>query len=249
MANCCHCFQQCGQPHISCDSCKMPMHNRCLDLSENELRVITASKSTHLKVFCNRCKATLNLMNEMKAMISDLQTSIDARLCNVEKLLNTGSINLELKEEIIQESVQRALRASNVVLFNVPENPNIQDVDSANDILECIDESVVVYPDDVLRIGKLIPNKPRPLKLSFKKPETAKLVLRKSAALKNTQHRNIYINSDKTQSQQQYYRNLKEELNARKSNGEPNLVIKYVNDIPKIVQKSSSSMPNNITLN
>lgn len=56
MSNCCHCHQPCGRPHLSCDSCKAPVHNKCLDLTEAELRVITSTKSTNLKILCNQCK-------------------------------------------------------------------------------------------------------------------------------------------------------------------------------------------------
>lgn len=38
---------------------------------------------------------------------------------------------------------------------------------------------------------------------------------------------------------------LKEELDKRKSNGETNLIIKYVRGIPKIIQLSEDKPPEN----
>lgn len=252
MSSCCHCHQPCGQPHITCDSCNMAIHAKCLDLSDSELRVITISKSTHLKILCNQCKTTLNSLNEMKTMISTLQNTIFARLDNVESLLHGASLIPSAREEIIQESVERSLRASNIILYNVPENPDVGDDIIANDILEQIHETAVVQPEDVTRVGKPTSKKPRPLKLHFNRVELARSVLRNSSALKNSQFNNIRVNSDKTPQQQEYYRQIKNELESRKNNGETNLSIKYKNNIPEIIQRAyarNTNPTNSLNLN
>lgn len=245
MANCCHCFQACGKPHLSCDACKSPIHNKCLDLTDSELRTITSSKSPYIKIVCNQCRSSLDNINEMKLVINSLKTSMDSRLKKIEDFINSSQVEQHLQQEnIIQEAVERSLRAKNVILYNVPEGT--EDCILANDILECIDLSLVVSPDDVIRVGKINEKKPRPIKLTCKNLETAKLVLRKGSALKNSKFSKIFVNSDKTRQQQEYYKNIKNELNLRKDNGENNITIKYVNGIPKIVQ---NSRPNTSNLN
>lgn len=121
----------------------------------------------------------------------------------------------------------------------IQESVDCDDVNTANDILELIDLSAVVCPDEVFRIGNFIPEKDRPLKLTFKRVEMAKLVLRKSPILKKTKFSKIILSSDKTRLQQQYYRNLKNELTERINNGENNIMIKYINNIPNIVEKKA----------
>lgn len=245
MSICCHCLQSCNRPYKSCDSCHMPIHSKCLDLSESELKIITSSKSTHLKIFCNRCKSTLNSINDLKSLITELQRTVDQKLQTIEDSISNAKLNLLDKEEIIQEAVERSIRSYNVILYNVPEKKDVNDTDIANDILECIDSAAVVSPEDVVRIGKSDTKKQRPLKLSFKKVDMAKLVLRKSSALKNSQFNKIMVSSDKTRQQQEYFRNLKNELNVRRRNGENNCVIKFLNNVPRIVTVNSNSQSNN----
>lgn len=244
MSYCCHCFQLCNQPHIICNSCERPLHNKCTSLSDSELRVITSTKSTNLKLFCNQCKTTMSSLQQMKALISELQSSVERRLEKIEHLIGQNKLEPLHREELIQESVERTLRASNVIMYNVPENNGVRDVDIANDILECIDPTAVVVPEDVLRLGKPIPNKARPLRLRFTRIEMAKLVLQKQSALKNSKFSHVRLNNDKTRLQQEYYRNVQTEFKTRKENGETNIRLKFINNIPII-----TTINNNNSLN
>lgn len=242
MSNCCHCLKVCNPPYLACNSCNRPLHGKCLDLTESELRIFTSSKSTHLKLFCNQCKITLNSLQQMKALISDLQSTMEKRLEKIESLIGPTVLEPVHKEELIQESVERALRAPNVILYNVPEDNEITDAILANDILECIDPSAIVSPDGVSRLGKPTQNKVRPLKLCFNRVETARLVLTKRSALKNSKFSNVYVNSDKTKLQQEYFRNIQLELKTRRENGENNIKIKFLNNVPRIVPVTNNSL-------
>lgn len=46
----------------------------------------------------------------------------------------------------------------------------------------------------------------------------------------------MFLSSDKTPKEMQYYKEVKKELEERKNNGEENITIKFVNNIPKIVE-------------
>lgn len=233
MSICCICSQQCGKPHLSCDFCKLPMHIKCLDLSDTELRVLTSTKSIHLKVSCNKCRSVADSLAEIKSLMTEFQTSFDKRLKLLENSNMSGQLSAPQKEELIEECVDRSIRAANVIVFNVPESKDNNDVDQVNDVLEQIDPSAVACPDDVTRFGKSTQNKPRPIKITFRKTEMAKMVLRKSSTLKGTKFSNIIISNDRTPAQQEYYRNLKIELTERINNGE-NLTIKYLNKFLKL---------------
>lgn len=142
--------------------------------------------------------------------------------------------------------MERSWKASNVILTNVPENAETSDVTLANDILEAIDPKAVVFPDDVKRLGKVVNGRSRLLQLSFKKVETAKLILRKRDVLKNHhKFKGIGVREDRTKQQIDYMNCLREELNNRRSQGESGITIKYKNNVSYITQVSIITSQNN----
>lgn len=92
-------------------------------------------------------------------------------------------------------------------------------------------------PDLLIRLGRYIPNKPRPIKVCFNNNETPKLLLRNKTKLPE----NIKIYSDQTPSQKLYLDSLKTELYRRIGNGETNIVIKYIKGVPKIVKNDQKN--------
>jgi hypothetical protein len=83
-----------------------------------------------------------------------------------------------------------------VVLYNVPESTS--DFNLANDILEVLDPSLAIMPDDVSRIGNSKNNKPRLLKIRFKNADMARLCLRnKSVLLGNKNFSKIQVSPKK----------------------------------------------------
>ena len=164
-----------------------------------------------------------------------MQSSFGKRLELIEEAVRTPKLRMSEQEEVIRESVERTLRVSNIIVANVPENPQISDVDIANDILECIDPSAVVSPEHIMRIGKPAGNKPRLLKLKFRNPETARMVLRKKAVLKSSRYSNVSIRDDKTPKQMSYLKQLQGELH-RKNNDGQKFTIKYIHGIPQITE-------------
>ena len=70
--------------------------------------------------------------------------------------------------------------------------------------------------------------------MSFPSEGPVIALLKKSANLRNfDDYKNIYINKERTPRELNYYKNMKDELNRRKS-AEDNLVIRYINGIPTI---------------
>lgn len=250
MYNCCQCFKEIVDSNpAKCDSCTLPLHLKCLSLSEEEFKLLSGPRSRNIKLVCSRCVVSLNATSEIKSLISELKTSIETRLSNLEASLKSPmSVAPTQSENIIQESVNRAIRASNVIMANVPEDSETPDIKVVNDILEKIDPNAFAYPEDVCRIGRITtPNKPRLIKIKFRKIETAKLVLRKSSTLKQIPElKNVSIRSDKTPMQITYFKNIKTELKQRLDEGERNLKIKYINGVPQIVANSTQDSIHNL---
>ena len=211
-------------------------------MSENDVNVIKNIKSQNIKILCNRCESYMSSLSKITTSIDNIKTTLETRLDKIESLINSSVFNRSADEDLITESVQRSLRAKNIILANVPENSGLADVDVANDILEVIDNSLVVSPDYIARLGTAKTGHPRLLRLRFKYIEHAKLALKKRDALKgNTKYANILVRDDKTLQQINYLKNLKTELQRRRDNGENNLTIKYKNNVPCIISTNNSN--------
>lgn len=240
---CCHCFENILLPDTAskCHGCKFNIHLDCLDLTKDEKRLIPRMQSSNLKLFCNRCNVAVTAANEVKQLVNELKANIDLRFQQLENLIqNTVAQSYTDKENTINESVERSLRASNIILYNVPVTAGVNDCDLVNDILEVIDSSLVASPDDVLQIGSSNNGKPRLLKVRFRNFQMARLCLKKkSALLAHGQYSKVVISDDKTKQQQNILRSLRDELKTRVDNGESNLTIKYINKTPQIVTQKN----------
>ena len=246
--NCCHCFNPpAALPHTKCDSCKLIIHLKCIQLSSQELDLLSGSRSQNIKVFCNRCNSNLTAFNEIKELINSMKSSLEQRISKFENALLVANNSTSNREEIIQESVDRMLRSSNLILANVAEKSDVRDEDVVNDILEKIDSAVVVSPENVTRIGRKINDRPRLIKIKLKNAETVKVVLRKKSKLQNTEFSHVHIFDDKTTSQRQYLKDLRNELHTRTDNGEANLTIKYVKGLPHILSRQPHENESNST--
>ncbi|KAB0805597.1 hypothetical protein PPYR_02567 [Photinus pyralis] len=139
-------------------------------MTEEERTFVPKMRSNNLKIFCNRCNVSLAAIADIKSMVNDLELAFESRIEKLENLITENTTqSLSSKEDTINEAVDRLNRSLNVVLYNVPETPAINDCDFANDILEVIDSTLVVSPGSVHvhRIGAPSNNKPR-LRLDHK---------------------------------------------------------------------------------
>lgn len=246
-SNCCQCLKEIlDDNYTRCCYCKLRIHPSCLNLTPAEANVINKLKSNNVKIVCNRCDVVISSAKRIETLVESLKTSVEERMIKMEELLSANFLKPHDREIMLNESVERSWKAANVILTNVPENAKIPDVTLANDILEAIDPNAVVSPDDVKRLGKVENGRSRLLQLSFKKVETAKLVLRKRDVLKNHhEFRGIGVREDRTKQQIAYMNCLREELNNRRSQGESGITIKYKNNVPHITQVSVITSQNN----
>ena len=239
--NCCHCFTNAAGAFVVCGGCELPLHLKCTKLSNEEIEFFSVSRTPCIKLLCNRCNFTSNAVGEIKTMLNDFMTKIDTRLTNLEKSCKSA-VNLHSQEMMIQEAVERSHKSCNIIMMNVPEDPCKNDVDIANDILAIVDESAVVSPDNVLRLGSVNSKstKPRLLQIKFKTVEKSRLVLKNKHRLNQSQFKNVKIQGDKTRMQLNQLKDLRNELHQRVAAGENNITIKYINNIPQIVTSNNS---------
>ena len=117
------------------------------------------------------------------------------------------------------------------------------DIDTVKKIYS---DKVNLIPTDLIQIsiiGNQAPEKIRPIRLTFHNPEKRSEVLRKNKHLileddefpecteefcddHESNHKHIYVNTDKTKQQREEEKTLRNELKVRKSNGELNLIIR-----------------------
>lgn len=95
-------------------------------------------------------------------------------------------------------------------------------------------------PEKIIRLGKFAADRTRAIKVCFASEEMAKAILRNKNCLKNHY---IKIFSDQTPHQRKHLQNLVKELDKRTADGEPNLIIKYIKGIPKIITSSEKTAP------
>lgn len=136
--------------------------------------------------------------------------------------------------------IDRQNRLKNVLLFNLPESNNsnneTSDLNIVQDILTFL--NLNISPIKIARLGKLPSNstKPRPLKLCFPYQQAVFDIFSSQHKLKsNSSWENIRFSSDRTKLQQNHMSELRQELLQRRSEGESNLIIKYVRGIPTIL--------------
>lgn len=159
---------------------------------------------------------------------------------NIEKEQLTGIC------ETLAEMEDRKLRSKNVIMFNVPESsgnshPEImsEDLNKVKSILHNV-SNVDTSQIKLYRLGKKDTNKTRPIKIELPDKYQARTVLQN----KGIPYENVIIKTknDLTMLQRQEVQNLWKELEDRKSKGENNLIIKYINNRPKIL----NNIPKNL---
>lgn len=145
-------------------------------------------------------------------------------------------------EPAISEIQEREKRACNVLIFGIEERTEksreerlSKEIESVRNLLS--QSTIDVSPDGVRvhRLGAYSAEKRRPIRVEFPERGLALRVLKCKSKLDSN---GVYIKSDKTNAQRKYLKQIVEELNERKTKGEENLRIKYINNVPKIIKTS-----------
>ena len=117
-----------------------------------------------------------------------------------------------------------------------PLDSDKSDFDNFNVLMKSIIDCTSAI--SAFRFPKSLDNKPRPLKVTFDDESVALSVLRNASTFAK---KNITVKNDLTLNQRQYHESVRADLNKRISEGESNLTIRYVDNIPKIVPQPKNA--------
>lgn len=141
-------------------------------------------------------------------------------------------------ENLILELNERSEREKNVVIVGVPERNDkslnarlTHDSEQYMQLISTLIENCP-KPNKLMRLGKYVPGKDRPLKICYTNRETPKILLQNRSKLPEK----IKMYSDQTPAQKRYLQHIKDELKRRLEDGEKDLVIKYNKGTPCITK-------------
>lgn len=206
---------------------------------------------TEMKTQLSEIKVSIdslnNEQNSIKTQISDIVNknnvtenkiqSLESEVTQLKLTVPVNSPNHRFDENFMRELQERTIREKNIIIVGIPESKAAKtdgdqsaDMTEVTSILNTLVE-ICPNPSRIFRLGKYNPTKDRNIKVCFESPQTAKLLLRNKDKLTS----GIKIFSDQTPAQQNYLKELKNELELRTANGEKDITIKYVKGIPTIV--------------
>ncbi|CAK1603884.1 unnamed protein product [Parnassius mnemosyne] len=224
---------------VTCDSCKILLCGECHGLSPTEVRVLELKTVARIMTFlCSDCKSAMTQLPMIMKKLNELSEEVK-QLRMRQSMLAT--------ESAIQEMTERANRANNLIIYDVPESTSdIVDKRKEDGVGECvaiintITNKVNCNGIKVFRLGA-------PKKHAGAKPRPLKAILHtKSDALEVLRHRNKLsepsnITSDLTPLQREYLKYLREKLNKRINDGETDITIKYIRGHPTIVKTNAQN--------
>ncbi|KAL4082946.1 hypothetical protein QTP88_029444 [Uroleucon formosanum] len=183
---------------------------------------------SHLLYTKNKYRSRLNVENNLRLQVSNLEPDID-----------------------VIESFERQRCSLNTIIYGVPESSSASAAqrisDDCSSIRSLLEPHSLVIPDNskVIRLGKVVAGKSRPIKLLCGSSESSsKLVSDFRDLVKNGIQfpTGFRIVSDKTLMQRTLLRSCYAELENCKLNGETNLEISYVNGAPQVrIAKSKNT--------
>lgn len=217
-------------------------------------------------------ESTPSTLDTVEESLSDLKTQIEEKIqdlsSKIEHLLsNQSGISMEVDvatqslqtppasasiafnttaSSIADELADRERRKNNLIIYNLPEKSDRED-----DKKLFVELCKTVYSEEfavnkILRMGRRIENKHRPLLVVFKHETDKSFLLTNSARLrKHDVYKTVYFSPDRTKFERLKHKKLVEELKQRKAKGETNLMIRNNAIVNRRTNTSSVATPNN----
>ncbi|CAG9825640.1 unnamed protein product [Phaedon cochleariae] len=208
---------------------------RLVDSVSSGILNILGEKMGQLEKSVDHIKTEIHSMKAShKEEIKNLNDKIEML---EKKVLDTPRNPLDAIQ-IMEEINEIKSRENNILIFGIPEDI----VEPALPIKELITS---IIPDSnintttIMRLGKKFEGKSRPIRVSLQNKEDVLTLIRNKRRIQSAdKFKNVYLRTDQTVKQREYYITLRNELTMRKNNGENNLVIKYKNGHPTIAVKN-----------
>lgn len=229
---------------IQCDRCGRTMHAACSGLPVDDAVRITRSAVRSCRFYCTQCASETDKFDAVLKRLDKLEQKLEIfndkfmRIDELEKklevinnkLLSNATTNIN-EEELISEAMDRIERSRNIIVYNLPESN--QDESEIKKVLGSVTDDPQV--EHIVRLGQPIPAKNRPIKIVFGDKFAARKILKNKSKLKNTQFSNVRLMDDLSRKQLDYLKTLRLELKNRVDSGETWLTIKYIRNIPQII--------------
>lgn len=227
-------------------SCNTPPFRTTRSNSQNEVTLdnikilLEASKKEIIKSFKVEIQTLREAVSSLTSRVDSLEEENRSLRKNYQELAKQSSMYgstsgvsgmpLETNDQIesaMYEFQQRYEKRRNIVISGLPEH----EVTSASDCQE-IDSGAVqdifremgldnIKIREVCRLGRTIPGRSRLLKVKCADTVSRNEVLRKSYVLRNSEkYKKVYINKDLTIAEQRRNKQLRDELNRRRGDGE-----------------------------
>jgi len=213
---------------------------------------ISSTQTLQFEELKNDLKQLSLQIVELKAEDTTLRSELNILKCKVTSLEESGSPSQSshVISQVLQESFERQRCSLNSIIYGVPESSSASPAQRISDdsysIRNLLEPHGIVIPDNskIIRLGKVVAGKSRPIKLLRGSSESSsKLISDFRDLVKNGVQfpMGFRIVSDKTLMQRTLLRSCHAELENRKLNGESNLEISYVNGAPQVrVAKSKN---------
>lgn len=189
--------------------------------------------------------ADINKFTEQNNKLSQQQKTLEKKINNIEKQLLSVKNCSPDHNVIISELNERKKRESEVIIVNVPESNKPAGVDRRQEDVEII--KTLIPPDlsnllpdiNLRRLGKPTHGKIRPVLLYTPSSKVARAIIKSKPATGT----NIKFKFSLTQAQQQHLNTLRAELDELVKDGDTNKTIRYINGVPKIINKPNFRAP------
>lgn len=208
---------------------------------EEDMAEIKKSSQTVAECVKEQKKAIQNIATDVKQLRDDntaLKTEIEALKLRMSTYETNVKTPIQDFENLTSEVNERARRASNIIIFNIPQSKSAvlqERIDNDRDHVQNLLSTLGLAEENhkilkVLRIGRLADDKIRPLKVVFTCPDVVYGILRNCNKLNSTK---IRISKDLTKLQQETYKKIRDEYHDRLKKGE-SVALKYRGGFPVI---------------
>lgn len=137
------------------------------------------------------------------------------------------------QSDLINEIMNRLSRARNIIIYELKEVNSSSDSEHLQAIFKLM--KLNIESVRFVRLGKYS-ERTRPLKVTFDDTVNVIEVLNIQNILRSSsKYKNIRFSADRTPKQREQMASLRKELQFRRQNGEPNIVIKFIKGNPVIV--------------
>ena len=157
----------------------------------------------------------VRLQKEVGEMKAELETKVSTTCRSV--------------KEDVEETLEIERRKYNLVIHGVPETDAEKDIDSVAEIMgEGLHLDFDRHVDKMMRIGRYVEGKSRPLRMSIKTLDGKREILSRAKELKdNEKFKRMYISPDLTRRQQEVDKDLRMQLKMIREEGETEARIRY----------------------